>query len=388
MGKKNQTRVLNEKDVRSLLKDEKSGGLYFIFGNESFLKNFYANEIAKKAVSKDFEDFNLHRLDGKNTSVEMLKEAVEALPMLSEYTCVLVDDFPIFGMDQQSADNLLAVLSDVPPSCYLIFLMSTIERKTKKLKKDTEKTENEVSEGNKNEKTDSKPDEALSTDTVKPTIWDDILAIAQSDGFAIEINKRSFNELTALLIKGASVRGKTIEQRTARYLLESVGDDIANLQNELDKICAFVKHDKITEKDIDLIAVKTVEARIYDMAKHLTTKNSDEAFSVLDTLISQSVEPTLIMGTLIAPFVDMYRVKSAMLAGRRPDDVANYYNYSNKLFRLTNQTRLIRNLSINQLDVCLNILNDADIAIKGRSIEPRLIIEQTMTRIAKAILVQ
>lgn len=382
MNKKNQGRILNEKDVRSLLKEEKSGGLYFIFGNENFLKIFYADEIAKKAVGKDFEDFNLHRLDGENTTIQMLKDAVEALPMLSDYTCVLVDDFPIFGMDSQEADNLMAVLSDVPPSCYLIFLMTSIEKKVKKAKKDTEKTQDE---GNESEKTDSNQGEALSTVTVKPAIWDDILAIAQSNGFAIEINKRSLSELITLLMKGAAGRGKTIDEKTARYFVESVGDDIANLQNELDKICAFVKHDRITEKDIDLIAVKTVEARIYDMAKHLIAKNNDEAFGILDTLISQKVEPILVMGTLISPFVDMYRVKAAILAGHRPDDIAKYYNYTKKMFVFGNMTRLIRNLSINQLDICLNVLNDADAAIKSWSLEPRLIIEETMTRIANVM---
>ena len=379
MAKKSPGKILKEKDVRNLLKSDESGGLHFIFGNENFLKLFYADEIAKKAVAEDFEDFNLHRFDGKHTSVEMLKNAVEALPMFSEYSCVLVDDLPIFDLSPQDAENLKVVLSDVPQTCCLIILMTTIVREGRATKKVSEKTKN------KGDNTATGPETDLLTDRTKTNIWDDILAIAKSSGFAIEINKRSFNDLTAMLIKGAAGRGKTIDSRTARYLVESVGDDIANLQNELDKICAFVKHDKITEQDINLIAVKTVEARIFDMAKHLIAKNSDGAFGILDTLISQRVEPVLIMGTLISPFVDMYRVKIATLSGRRPEDVAKHFNYRNKEFRLTNQTKLIGNLSIKQLGVCLDILNDADTAIKSRSLEPKVIIEQAMARIANVI---
>lgn len=382
MTKKNQTRILNEKDVRELLKNEISGGLYFIFGKENFLKLFYADEIAKKVVNKDFEDFNLRRLEGKNTSVEMLKDAVEALPMFSEHSCVLVDDFPIFSLDPQGADNLLTLLNDLPDSCCLIFLMTTIERKTRKEKDDTENAENKDDES---EKTDLIPVEVIATNTVKTNIWDDILKIAESDGFAIEINKRSFNELTTLLVKGAAGRGKSIDQKTARYFVESVGDDIANLQNELDKICAFIEHDKISKKDIDIIAIKTIEARTFDMVKYLISKKNDEAFGILDTLFSQKVEPLMIMGALISPFLDMYRVKGAMLAGHHPNDVAKHFNYTRKMFALTNQTRLIRSLSINQLKVCLNILDDADALMKSRSVEPRLIIEQTMTKIANAL---
>lgn len=135
MIKKGSARIIGEKDIRSLLKNEKLDGLYFIFGDESFLKLYYADEIAKKAVSKDFEDFNMHRLDGKNTSVEMIKNAVEALPMLSEYSCVLVDDLAIYDLNPQDAENLLAVLSDVPQSCCLILLMSTIIKKAEEQRK-------------------------------------------------------------------------------------------------------------------------------------------------------------------------------------------------------------------------------------------------------------
>lgn len=382
MDKMSPAKTLTEKDVKYLLKNEKAGGLYFVFGDESFLKLHYVDEIARKAVSKDSEDFNMHRFDGKHTSVEMIKNAVEALPMLCEYSCVLVDDLPIYDLSQQDAENLKSVMNDVPQGCCLIFLMETIVRKSRKPKKASEKSENEVEENGNH---DSEIDEEIEAENIKTNIWDEILTIAQSKGFAIEINRRSFSELTTLLMRGAVKRGKTIDEKTARYFVENVGSDIANLQNELDKICAFIKNDNITENDIDLVAVKTVEARIFDMAKYLLTKNSDEAFSILDTLIAQRVEPILIMGTLISPFVDMYRVKAAIRAGHRPEDVAKYFNYKNMDFRLTKQAKPVGKFSMNQLDKCLNILNDADTIIKSRSIEPRLIIEKTMTRIAYVI---
>ncbi|NLX92921.1 MAG: hypothetical protein GXZ02_03490 [Clostridiales bacterium] len=378
MIKKGSARIIGEKDIRSLLKNEKLDGLYFIFGDESFLKLYYADEIAKKAVSKDFEDFNMHRLDGKNTSVEMIKNAVEALPMLSEYSCVLVDDLAIYDLNPQDAENLLAVLSDVPQSCCLILLMSTIIKKSGRTKKEPEK---QGAEGDESGNADSSVDEEIVTEKAKTNIWDDILAIAKSSGFAIEMSRRSFKDLTIMLMKGAAKRGKTIDERTASYFVENVGNDMANLQNELDKVCAFIKNDKISSKDIDLIAVKTVEARVFDMAERLITKNSDEAFGILDTMIAQKIEPVLIMGALIFPFVDMYRIKTANRAGHRAEDLAKYFNYKSS-YRLTKQVRIVGSLSINQLRVCLDILNDADTLIKSRSIEPRLIIEQTMTRIA------
>jgi DNA polymerase-3 subunit delta len=381
MGKNSKANKINETGAKELIKNGKVGGFYFIYGDENYLKLYYAEQFAKKAVGKDFEDFNMHRLDGKNTSVETIKDAVESLPMLSEHSCVFVYDLPIYDLKQEDAENLLTVLSDVPDSCCLILLMENIVKKGRGNKNTPEKPKEKSGE---HDNSDSDDTVEGKEESVKTNIWEDILTIAQNNGFAIELKRRNINELTNMLTKGASFRGKKIEERTARYFVENVGNDIANLQNELDKICAFVNHEKITEKDIDLIAVKTVEARVFDMAESLIDKNSDIAYGILDTLISQRVEPVLIMGTLIFPFVDMYRVKVALIAGHRPDDVAKYFNYKST-FRLTKQAKPVGKFTMNQLDVCLDILNDADSSIKSRSIDQKLIIEQTMTRIVNTL---
>lgn len=361
-------KVIGERQIYNLIKAKKLGGLFFIYGNENYLKLFYANEIAKTAVSEDFIDFNLHKLDGSTVSIETIKDAAAAVPMFSEGTCVLIHDLPINGMKKNDFENLISILNSIPSTCSFIMLMDTVEKKKSKTEREDE---NQSGSSGSNEGVSEKKIDA----------WDEVLEIALIKGLAIELNKRASSLLTSQLIKKAEEKGSKLDTRTAEYLIESVGNDIANLQSELDKICSFVKGKSISNIDIDAIAAKTVETRIYDMVNNLIDKKIDSAFFILDTLFAQKVEPIIIVGTLISPFADMYRVKAAIQAGYQPEDAAKYFDYKKKEFRLKNLAKSIKNLSTDMIGMCLDFLDDADTVLKTRALDPKIVVEQTMARI-------
>ncbi len=373
-------KISSEIELKNVLKSNEIGGLYFIYGNESYLKMMYANKIAHKAVQKEFEVFNIHFFDGRVTSVDKIAEAVEAMPMFSDKTCVVVNDLPIHEFEQTQIDNLEAVITDIPRSCALILLMDTVEKKEKKEKKGSiENTENE-------NETINDTDKIISEEkSKKENVWDIILKIAVEKGYAIELNKKTNSELAEIVTSGAKKRGYIISNDTARYLVENVGNDLSNLQNELNKVCSFVKSEAITRSDIDKVAVKSIEAKIFDMAKFLIEKKYDEAYRILDTLFSQKTEPTLIVGTLISPFIDIYRVKLAIIAGEKAINVAKNFDYKGKEFKLTNSVGYASRISVAQLRKCLSALDDADAVLKRQSNDSKIIIEQTMARMLLAM---
>ena len=62
--------VMGEKEIKAHLKNDEPGGLYLIYGTESYLKDFYSEKLKAKAVSPDFADFNYHFFDGTQCSVQ------------------------------------------------------------------------------------------------------------------------------------------------------------------------------------------------------------------------------------------------------------------------------------------------------------------------------
>ncbi len=371
--------------MKNILRKEIIGGPYFIFGNDNFLKLHYANTIANKAMNKDFNDFNLHRFDGKSTSVDKIAEAVEALPMFSERTCIIVNDLPLNEMDQVEIDNLKIILNDTPKTCAFILLMDTVEKKIKK--------ENKLKNEDNDSETETESDgetEIIEEKQKKENVWDEILSIVIEKGYAFELNNRTSSELVVELEKGAKKRGHKIEPKTARYLIESVGSDLSNLKNELDKICSFSKSEMITNAEINEIAYKSIEARVFDMAKSLLDNNYTNACTILDSLLpdtdaNQKSTAIQIMGALISPFIDMYRSKVAISSGFKSANIANYYNYKDKEFRLNHSARDVVKLSINQICNCLNLLLDADYLLKSKPINPKIVLEHTMVLILNII---
>ncbi len=337
---------INEKALKQQIKEGTFSRVYFLFGTEGYLKKHYANLIASKSVTKDFADFNLHRFEGKELKLEDLTELTETIPMFSEYRCTVIHDPLIEKMAKQELADFCTMLRNMPDSSIVVLWMDNIEVDIKKTAK-----------------------------------WKTIHRQLSDIGNAVELNKMDSASIVKLITSGAQKRGCTIERDTAMYLLSTVGDDLHNLLNELDKLCSYVGEGEIKKSDIAAVAVKSVEASIYDLSKSLLSGNCERAFKILDTLLKQKVEPVVILGTLISTFVDMYRVKVAVAGGERPEYIAQLFAYGGREFRLRNAARDASGLSVIKLRQCLDELDLTDRLLKSSPVEPRPVLEQCIARL-------
>ena len=72
---------------QKLKQDLKAGSIgngYLFYGEESYLREYYLGVLRKALVPAGFEEFNYHRMEGKDLSIQTLADAVEAMPMLAE----------------------------------------------------------------------------------------------------------------------------------------------------------------------------------------------------------------------------------------------------------------------------------------------------------------
>ena len=57
---------INESELKKEIKSGDFKNAYLLYGEESYLKEYYANELKNKIVDKTFEAFNFHYFDGKD----------------------------------------------------------------------------------------------------------------------------------------------------------------------------------------------------------------------------------------------------------------------------------------------------------------------------------
>jgi len=328
--------LIDEPTLKQQIKANTLARLYVVCGREEYLKQHYAMQLCNAAVEESFRDFNFHRFEGKETTLDTLAQATEAMPLMGERTCVLVRDFPLDSM--ASDKDFHQFLSDLPEYAVLVFWQDTIEFKPKKSKA--------------------------------------LLEAIQSSGHVAELNAPDAAQTLRLVASGVKSRGCTIDKAAAQYFIESVGGDLNLLQNELEKLCAYAAGENITRKHIDEVCVKSVDAKSFDMVKAVAAGDGSAAMRLLDDLFRQKIAPQMLLGSLVANYVDLFRASAALRSGKRAEEPAKLFDYKGKTFRLQNAGRMAAKLKPAQIQRSLDLLDQADRRLKFSAMDNRLVMEQ------------
>ena len=342
----------NEETLKKQIKSGEFSRVYILYGNEGYLKQHYANTICTKAVPKDFEDFNLKKLDGKETSLNEIYDCISSFPMMSEYTCTLIKDFPLnnyIGEKGKVDKEFESIITDVPETSILIFWMDTLE----------------VDE--------------------KSTKWSKVLKMIDGAGACAKIDKRTRSALEKLLVSSATKRGCTLSKDNAYYMISLIGEDMSTLQNELHKVCAYTGEDEITKSDIDKTVIVSVEAKIFQLSRMIVRGEADNAFENLSNLFKLREEPVVILSVLSKAFVDMYRVKAIKEKGISYSSLSTDFPsaYKGRTFLLDNAANDASKYTLTQLKNALNLLSDADRRLKSTNEDSKIILEELILRLLR-----
>ncbi len=336
---------IGEAELKAQIKSREFSNVYMIYGEETYLKDFYVSKLKETLIDSAFADFNFHQYDGKDTSISEILMDAEMLPMMSEYSLVLVRDYPL---DKSSADvdALKEFFGDIPETTVLVFWYDTIQIDTKKSGK-----------------------------------WKTIENMFSKAGSCVNLEKRTEGDLAKLIVSSAKKRGCTIDTASARYLISVVGSDIKTIFNELEKICGYVVSGEITRDIIDRLAVKCLQARVYDLSKYIIAGNSDGAYGVLNVLFAQKEEPIAILSVISSCYIDMYRAKCAKSANVNEADLSNYFQYKGREFLIRNASRDCRNISFDNLRQAIDVLCTTDELLKSTAIDKNLLLEEAVAKL-------
>lgn len=336
---------INEIALKDEIKQRNFRNAYLIYGTEPYLKQYYANLIASKCVSKDFEGFNLRKFDYENkTDIDELIAATDTLPAFDEYSCALMKDFPLDSFFSGDKEKFEDWIKEMPETTVAVFWQDSGEINPKKNAK-----------------------------------WNNVINIFNKYGAVVCLDKYDRMSLAKIAASGFKKRGCIIDRETALYLVDTVGDDLNILQNEVDKLANFVGKDgTVTKEYIDKVSVKSLEATVFDLSKALFSKNLSKAFEILNKLFNDKEKPEMIFGALSSNFIDMYRTKISLLEGKSADYLKDAYGYRNTAFRLRNARANAQYMDIADIKRCINILSKADFQLKNRSVDPKLILEKLL----------
>lgn len=340
--------VVNVGALKSALLAGKLCKIYFLFGNDAYLKKQYADKIIN--MTTDRSDVFNYMPFSADCNMGDVYDAVLQVPLMSDKKCVVLCDYDFEKADKQSFETLKEIIESTPESTVFIIWCNNFEFDFKK------------------------------SDRARKIA----AAIDKCGGTSVQIDHPTAYDLKKMLISGAAKRGITFQSGAAEYLIENCSDDINTLRYELEKLCSYAKASgvsEITRAIIDSVTVKSLEASVFELSKKIFAMDISGAMALLDELFYLKTEAAVILHSVFSSFIDAYRVFSAETAGVKIPQIAADFNYGRREFVLSQIRNSAMRMDNKKFNLCFEEIISADAALKSFSGSERTVLEELAVKL-------
>lgn len=333
---------MTESEFKKHMASKNFARLYVIWGTEKKYVKTYTDKLTAKVMGKNISDFNYHEFKD-DYDVQKICLSMLSAPFMSEYNFVKISDIDLNELLKNEKEQLFSAIKNIPDTTVVVFSMPTLE-----------------------------------IDAKKPGDFKTILKEAEKNGVAVEFKKMGDMALEKHLSTLATRNNVSLSRINADKIINMCGNDLTTLINELDKLCAYVgEGNEITDKDIDLLVTKNLEAKVFSLADAVTRGKSTEAMRILDTLFYQREEPIAILTVLSNAYIDYYRGRVADECGVQTSVIAQEFNYKNRAFALNKKTMI----STQGLRDSIDLLIEVDTKMKSVSVNQKITLEKLISKL-------
>lgn len=278
MAPKAKPDIAGYQKLKQDLSREQPDQLYILYGEETYLRDYYLGRLRELLLSGGLGEFNLHEVAAKDMSPQHLEEAIDCLPLMAERTLITVTDFDLYKAGEQDRGEYIRIFSQLPDYCCVVFIYDLI---------------------------DYKGDARTKMAAALKKYGTVVNFVRQEQGDLVDWVRRRFRAL-----------GKDIDSRLALDLIFLCGDLMNTLIGEIEKIGAYAKQKHITKADIEAVATPQLDAVVFRMTDAIGEGNYDRAAEVLGELYQMQESPIKIMWSLGRQMRQLYAARLALEQGK------------------------------------------------------------------------
>jgi DNA polymerase III subunit delta len=232
--------------------------LYVLFGIDDFSLRQTLEDIKSTLGDKESLSLNTTALDGRRLTASQLIDACNTVPFLAACRLVIVEGL-LERFEQSAAtkrplisewQSLIDFLPVKPPSTVLVLIDGKISKSNPLLKK--------------------------------------MSKTAKVHDFPPLKGPR----LQQWILSRVAAQGAAISPRAVRPLIETAGEDLWVLANEIDKLSLYAGGRQIEEADVQQVSSFAREANIFTMVDAIAEKRLPAAMRLLHQLLSEGTPPT------------------------------------------------------------------------------------------------
>lgn len=252
--------------------------VYLLCGSEDYLRNQYKNKL-KTALLGDGDPMNLAIYEGKGTNPLEVIDMAETMPFLSERRVLLLENTGFFKSSQEA---LAAYMKEIPDFTYFVFVEKEVDKKTRMYK------------------------------------------AVKNQGYVAEFGQQDEQTLCKWIAGKVKKEQKNMDRSVVYYFVRRVGSDMETLEKEFEKLaCYTMQRDVITKEDVDVVTIRQLENRVFDMFGLMADRRQQETLALYHDLLSLKEQPLGILALLGKQFDALLQIKNLKEKGFYSRSVAD-----------------------------------------------------------------
>lgn len=324
--------------------DERIYPVYFLKGRETVLRTEALNALVDRLTDPAFRDFDLERLEGRDTTADRVLAAVGASPFASERRVVIVEDAP--RMATEEVEKLQKLLpANTSPRSVLIFLAGTTG--------DENKRDGDDGGGKKKQR--------------EAGVVRRLDGLAKLLGIVRKFDPLKPPEAARWLTAAAQRSGKAMDPAARTELLARVGPILGTLQMELDKVVMYAANKpSVTVGDVRAVVAESTEFGIFTLTDAVGEGKVNIALQTLHGLRANNEPPLRILPMLTRQYRLVWQARmmaeDRSAADRLPRD-ANLLKMGD--WARDKAARQARQISWERIRRGMRLILETDLALKG-----------------------
>lgn len=307
--------------------------VYVLVGTERLLIERAVDAVRKAVDSMGAAGFNIEIFDGKGLEAARAISAAQTLPMMADKRLVLVRRFDAMTPTEQN--HLAQYLSDPSDSACLVMTADKLDGRSKLGK------------------------------------------AAKKQGCLIDAKPLRGHDLREFIRAEASSRDHNIAPQAIETLLDAVGDDLAAIDDAMERLSLFVGAGQRIDADAVMQCVTRIRVEsIWSLVDAIGLKDRRKGVAAAQSLLDDREPPLRLLAMVARQLRIVARMRQALSEGLRPQEAAK--RAGAPPFKAGDLTESARRFTADSLGEAFALIAEADRALKGSKRPPDVVLQDAV----------
>ena len=308
--------------LRSLIKEKKFAPLYIFEGPEEYLIDFCITEI-KKSIVEPWSEMMNYKSFTEIPPVDEARDFSEMLPVMAERKLIIFRKCGLFSGNIKNKAVWEQFFSNVAPFCCIIVW-------------------------------EESPEKGKKQNSVR-------MACEAGGAVVVSFPLRDDSSLKTWTMNICASKGKSIDQKNALYLINSLERKMSVIKTELEKIISYSKGNEIIREDIDSVIIKPAMENVFGVIDAIFDGRREICYNLLYSMRTHKQESVSILSLLSGQLLLIYKAKLHLLSGKPHSEVSQIIGGG---FSGEKCTRKAEKIKLENIQKLISLCFEADKNIK------------------------